>query len=177
MENGVFWPPEALKRLSGIWITTAEQLVVIAATDGEMSSLAEQTGLSSQLLAQFVNRTRQALPARRRLRRSWRRFRFGRWPTRRRACWRLRQYGQLGAAFGRVDRRQSVHGYRRPKLAASRSGTAAAPPPPWLSRAIRCALGLMARISWRISSGTIGLPPRHRDFHRQNKRNPARSNG
>jgi len=32
----------------------------------------------------------------------------------------------------------------------------------------------MARISWRISSATFGLPPRHRDFHRQNKRNPAR---
>ena len=33
---------------------------------------------------------------------------------------------------------------------------------------------LMARISWRISSETFGLPLRHLDFHRQNKRNPAR---
>ena len=32
----------------------------------------------------------------------------------------------------------------------------------------------MARINCRISSATFGLPPRHRDFHRQNKRNPAR---
>jgi cation diffusion facilitator family transporter len=31
----------------------------------------------------------------------------------------------------------------------------------------------MARINWRISSGTFGLPPRERDFHRQNKRNPT----
>src|ERR1700732_4840203 len=66
-------------------------------------------------------------------------------------------YGNMVSLEGRVDRRQSVHGYRRPKLAASRSGTAAAPPPPWLSR---------------ISSGTIGLPPRHRDFHRQNNFDP-----
>ena len=33
---------------------------------------------------------------------------------------------------------------------------------------------LMARISWRISSGTFGLPPQDRDFHRQNERKPAR---
>jgi hypothetical protein len=29
----------------------------------------------------------------------------------------------------------------------------------------------------RISSATFGLPPRARDFHRQNKRNPARCQG
>jgi len=28
---------------------------------------------------------------------------------------------------------------------------------------------LMARINCRISSATFGLPPRDRDFHRQNK--------
>jgi hypothetical protein len=33
---------------------------------------------------------------------------------------------------------------------------------------------LMSRISWRISSGTFGLPPRERDFHRQNRRKLAR---
>src|SRR5215831_20391597 len=33
---------------------------------------------------------------------------------------------------------------------------------------------LMSRINWRISSGTFGLPPRERDLHRRNKRNPAR---
>jgi hypothetical protein len=27
---------------------------------------------------------------------------------------------------------------------------------------------LISRINWRISSGTFGLPPRDRDFHRQN---------
>jgi hypothetical protein len=57
------WPPDALKRLSGSWITTAEQVVAIAATDSGMSSLAAQTGLSAQVLAQFVDRTRQALPS------------------------------------------------------------------------------------------------------------------
>ena len=33
---------------------------------------------------------------------------------------------------------------------------------------------LMSRISRRISSGTLGLPPRRLDFQRQNDRNPAR---
>jgi hypothetical protein len=33
---------------------------------------------------------------------------------------------------------------------------------------------LARRISRRISSATFGLPPRGRDFHRQNKRKPAR---
>jgi hypothetical protein len=57
------WPSEALKRLSGSWITTAEQVVAIAATDGGMSALAKQTGLSPEVLEQFVDRTRQALPS------------------------------------------------------------------------------------------------------------------
>jgi hypothetical protein len=33
---------------------------------------------------------------------------------------------------------------------------------------------LISRISLRISNGTVGLPPRAFDFHRQYKRNPAR---
>ena len=33
---------------------------------------------------------------------------------------------------------------------------------------------LMARINCQISSATFGLPPRDRDFHRHNKRKPAR---
>jgi hypothetical protein len=33
---------------------------------------------------------------------------------------------------------------------------------------------LISRISLRISSGTVGLPPRVFDFHRQYKRKPAR---
>ena len=33
---------------------------------------------------------------------------------------------------------------------------------------------VMARINCRISSATFGLPSRHRDFHRQNERKPAR---
>jgi len=57
------WPPETLKRLSGRWITTAEQLVAIAATDGGMSALAEQTGLTLQVLEPLLDRTRGALPA------------------------------------------------------------------------------------------------------------------
>src|SRR6202043_638233 len=46
---------------------------------------------------------------------------------------------------------------------------------PWIRGAPHSGLArLMSRISRRISSGTIGLPPRVRDFHRQNKRKPAR---
>ena len=33
---------------------------------------------------------------------------------------------------------------------------------------------LIARISWRISGGTVGLPPRCRDLQRQYDLNPAR---
>jgi hypothetical protein len=33
---------------------------------------------------------------------------------------------------------------------------------------------LISQISRRISSGTVGRPPRGRDFQRQNKRKPAR---
>jgi hypothetical protein len=56
------WPPETLKRLSRSWITTAEQVVAVAATDDGMLALAEQTGLSVRDLAPLVDRTRQALP-------------------------------------------------------------------------------------------------------------------
>src|SRR5450631_1881694 len=46
---------------------------------------------------------------------------------------------------------------------------------PWIRRAPHSGLArLMARINWRISSGTFGLPPGERDLHRQNKRKPAR---
>lgn len=34
--------------------------------------------------------------------------------------------------------------------------------------------GEAQQINCRISSATLGLPPRDREFHRQNKRNPAR---
>jgi hypothetical protein len=58
-----FWPRDALERLSASWITTAEQLVAIAATSDGMSALAQQTGLPVSRLEQLVNRTRLALPA------------------------------------------------------------------------------------------------------------------
>src|SRR5271169_4504601 len=46
---------------------------------------------------------------------------------------------------------------------------------PWIVGAPQSGLAwLISRISWRISSGTFGLPLRRRDFHRQNKRKPAR---
>src|ERR1700757_2435228 len=45
---------------------------------------------------------------------------------------------------------------------------------PWIRGAPQSGLArLISRINWRISSGTLGLPTRERDFHRQNKRNPA----
>ncbi|WP_298241141.1 hypothetical protein [uncultured Bradyrhizobium sp.] len=57
------WPPEALERLSGSWITTAEQVVAIAATQGGISALAVQTELPRDIVEQFVDRTRQVLPS------------------------------------------------------------------------------------------------------------------
>jgi hypothetical protein len=57
------WPPEALKRLSGSWITTAEQVVAIAATHGGISALAKQAELPPDIVEQFVDRTRQMLPS------------------------------------------------------------------------------------------------------------------
>jgi hypothetical protein len=45
---------------------------------------------------------------------------------------------------------------------------------PWMRGAPQSGLArLMPRISRRISSGTLGLPPRRPDFQRQNDRNPA----
>ncbi len=57
-----FWPRAALERLSASWITTAEQLVAIAATADGMAALAQETGLPARELEQLVDRTRQALP-------------------------------------------------------------------------------------------------------------------
>ena len=46
---------------------------------------------------------------------------------------------------------------------------------PWMRGAPQSGLArLMSRISRRISSGTLGLPPRRPDFQRQNDRNPTR---
>src|ERR1700675_2014240 len=46
---------------------------------------------------------------------------------------------------------------------------------PWILGAPQSGLAwLISRISWRISIETFGRPPRQRDFHRQNKRKPAR---
>src|SRR5580704_3013884 len=46
---------------------------------------------------------------------------------------------------------------------------------PWIRGAPHSGLAmLISRISRRISNGTVGLPPRAPDFHRQYKRKPAR---
>jgi hypothetical protein len=46
---------------------------------------------------------------------------------------------------------------------------------PWILGAPQSGLArLISRISWRISSATLGMPARYRDFHRQNKRKPSR---
>jgi len=48
---------------------------------------------------------------------------------------------------------------------------------PWIEEHPRGIGQLMSWINWRISSGTFGLPPRDRDFHFQNKRNPHDASG
>lgn len=57
-----FWPRAALGRLGESWITTAEQVVGVAATDAGIKALAEQAGLSEREVADLVARTRDALP-------------------------------------------------------------------------------------------------------------------
>jgi hypothetical protein len=56
-----FWPRPALERLSASWITTAEQVVAIAATDGGIAALAQQTGLDQREVTALVDRTRSSL--------------------------------------------------------------------------------------------------------------------
>jgi hypothetical protein len=56
-----FWPADAVERLRGSWITTAEQLVGIAATSGGLSALVEQTELTEDQLRQLLELTRKRL--------------------------------------------------------------------------------------------------------------------
>src|SRR5688500_11890560 len=57
------WPQHTLERLGGSWITTAAQVVAIAATDAGLTALSAQCGLPRADLIFYVERTRQALPA------------------------------------------------------------------------------------------------------------------
>lgn len=54
-----FWPNDALDRLRASWITTAEQILAIAATTDGLVALTRQTGLGSGELVKLVEHTRQ----------------------------------------------------------------------------------------------------------------------
>lgn len=56
------WPADALARLRDAWITTADQLIGLAATDGGVAALEQATGLDRQRIRQLVSETRRALP-------------------------------------------------------------------------------------------------------------------
>jgi hypothetical protein len=56
------WPAEALERLASQWITSPEQVVAIAATEGGVAALANQAGLSIQSAEALVRATKEALP-------------------------------------------------------------------------------------------------------------------
>ena len=61
-----FWPASALAKLSESWITTAEQLVAIAATPDGARALAEHTRLPEAEFYDLLERTRCLLPAHKR---------------------------------------------------------------------------------------------------------------
>ena len=56
-------PPDALRRLGELWITTAEQLVAQAATAGGMDALARELMLSDSETRRMVDAARASLSA------------------------------------------------------------------------------------------------------------------
>ena len=55
-------PPDALRRLGDLWITTAEQLVAHANTEGGMDALARELMLSDTETRRIVDAARASLP-------------------------------------------------------------------------------------------------------------------
>ncbi|AHE55070.1 hypothetical protein [Sphingomonas sanxanigenens] len=51
------WPDEALAKLRGAWITTADQLIAMARTSGGVAALSEQTGVDAGEVSRLVGLT------------------------------------------------------------------------------------------------------------------------
>jgi hypothetical protein len=56
------WTRAHTNKLAGNWITTAEQVVGMAATAQGVQTLAQQLGLSEQQMRRLVEQARAALP-------------------------------------------------------------------------------------------------------------------
>ena len=57
------WPPEHVQILGNNWITTANQVVAIAATPSGVSHMAAQLGVNDREMKKLVDLARQALPS------------------------------------------------------------------------------------------------------------------
>lgn len=58
------WPREYVAKLKESWVTTAEQLVAMAATEGGLTAVASQLGVPEKEMRRLVDLARTALPAR-----------------------------------------------------------------------------------------------------------------
>jgi hypothetical protein len=56
------WSENQVAELKNAWITTAEQVVALSATEGGMRSLAEQLNTSEEEVSSLVDSARAALP-------------------------------------------------------------------------------------------------------------------
>lgn len=56
------WSAAQVERLAEVWITTAEQVVALAATPGGVTSLAEQLGLGERAVSELVEHAEAAVP-------------------------------------------------------------------------------------------------------------------
>lgn len=65
LANLTFWPRSAVEILAKYWITTAEQVIALAATENGRTSLAEQLEIDVATLDKYLRETRAALPAER----------------------------------------------------------------------------------------------------------------
>jgi hypothetical protein len=58
-----FWPRDFVEVLARHWITTADQVVALAATAGGKALLAQQLKIDEATLERYLRQTRAALPA------------------------------------------------------------------------------------------------------------------
>ncbi|HUO08907.1 MAG TPA: hypothetical protein VM008_11440 [Phycisphaerae bacterium] len=56
------WSPEIVRKLNSRWISTAEQVVGVAASQAGLESLAKDLGLSTRQTRGLVDNARAALP-------------------------------------------------------------------------------------------------------------------
>ncbi|WP_157080514.1 hypothetical protein [Methylobacterium variabile] len=57
------WSPDQVARMGRAWVTTAEQVVAVSATDGGLHSVAEQLGIPDAEAQRLVAAAHAALPS------------------------------------------------------------------------------------------------------------------